>query len=197
MDAAMNRRAEKRICPPADAVLQFALWPTASDVLTRLPLSVLGPPLASAGAGHGFVLADITVQGLGLHVRAEPTVLECLAASPALFVYLKLRDYRYQPPNGVLSLFCRALPTHVARLQDCLTMGLRLIHQGRGSAHEKALELLDVRRFGLSELVAWIDALARDRQALSRKYEPGLNLDYLLDEPECVPTSVSEQGNQP
>jgi hypothetical protein len=195
MDAAMERRAEKRVCPPGDAVLAFALWPSVPAVSPRLFLSVLGPPLAKGPAGHGLELADITARGLGLHVRAEPGVLERLAASPALYVYLKLRDYRPQAPAEVLSLFFHALTAHAVSQPDGLALGLRLSHQGWGSVHEKALELLDVSRFGVPELVAWIDALARNMALPRRTACPGIDLDHLLDEPECVPVASPAQGN--
>ena len=197
MDAAMERRAEKRVCPPGDAVLDFALWPAAVATPPRLPISELGPPLASAATGQDCLLVDVTGQGLGLFVRAVPAVRQRLAAAPALFVYLKLRDYRVGVPDAILSLFCQALPAHVDLLPDGLALGLRLVRQGRGSAHDKALEILDVHRFGVPELTAWTDAVARCRQGQPQQVLAGLDLDRLLDEPPCRPGRTGDKGNQP
>lgn len=183
MDA-QERRAEKRVCPPGDTVLDFALWPAEVVSPYRLPVQALGPPLACRAAGDRLVLADITAIGLGLCLCTAPDTSERLAASPALFLYLKLHDYRPLAPTNALSLFFLAQMARATLHPATLAMGLRFLRQGRGSSYEKALELLDISRFGVAELVTWIDALARHIDQPNRAPSPGLDLDRLLDEPE-------------
>jgi hypothetical protein len=194
MDA-VERRAEKRVRPPGDAIVDFALWPAELTPPSRLLLHVLGPPSASRLTGDSLVLSDISAIGLGLGLHAAPATTTPLAASPALFIYLKLRDYRPHAPTGVFSLFFHAQIARASVTPEGLGLGMRLLRQGRGSFFEKALELLDVSRFGVPELVVWIDAVVRGIQEPDRMLSPGLDLDRLLDEPELGLVPADTQRN--
>jgi len=194
MDA-VERRAEKRVRPPGDAVLDFALWPAEPFPPARLPLARLGPPVASRRTGQRPELADLAAIGLGLHVSGEPEVLAPLAVAPALFVYLKLRDYRPHPPGDVLSFFFLAQTARAETIPEGLGFGLRLLRLGRGASFEKSLEFLDVSRFGVRELAAWIDAVARAGQQRESGVGPGLDIDDLLIEPELTAASGDTQRN--
>lgn len=196
MDA-QERRAEKRVRPPGDAVLDFALWPARLPPPSRLPIEKLGPPAACRRAGDRLVLADIAAIGLGLRLSAAPDVAGRLAAAPALDVYLRLRDYRPHAPNGWLSLFFHAQTARVLAGPDALLFGLRLLRQGRGSSFEKALELLDISRFGAPELAAWVDAVTRNAASPSPMAGPGLELDRLLDEPALALPPPDRTRNTP
>lgn len=195
MDA-VERRAEKRVRPPGDAVLDFALWPADPFPPARLPLAMLGPPVASRRTGERLELADIAAIGLGLHVSGDPAVLVTLAVAPALFVYLKLRDYRPHPPGDILSFFFLAQTARAETIPEGLGFGLRLLRLGRGSSFEKSLEFLDVSRFGVRELAVWIDAVARAGQRQASVVGPGLDIDELLNEPELAVIPVNAQRNE-
>ena len=179
----VERRAEKRIRPPGDAVLDFALWAAEPDPPCRLPIGVLGAPSACRRVGDRLVLVDVAAIGLGLHVHAAPESLPRLAQAPALNVYLKLRDYRSQSPSDMLSLFFYARNVRANLRERTIDLGLRLLRQGRGSSFEKSLEMLDVSRFGSPSLAAWIDAVVRRLERPRQHSGPGLDLDHLLDEP--------------
>jgi hypothetical protein len=194
MDA-VERRAEKRVRPPGDAVTDFALWPAELMPPSRLLPRELGPPVASRRAGDHLAISDVAAIGLGLHLCAAPDAAARLAAVPALYLYLKLCDYRPLAPNGVLSLFFHAKIARAAVTPKGLDLGMRLLRQGRGSFFEKALELLDVSRFGVPELVVWIDAVVRGAQEPNQRLSPGLDLDRLLDEPELGPVPPDTQRN--
>lgn len=194
MDA-VERRAEKRVRPPGDAVTDFALWPAELIPPSRLLPRELGPPVARRRAGDQLAISDVSAIGLGLHLYATPDVAARLAAVPALYLYLKLRDYRPLAPNGVLSLFFHAKIARAAVTPEGLDLGMRLLRQGRGSFFEKALELLDVSRFGVPELVVWIDAVVRGTKEPDRRLGPGLDLDLLLEEPELGPVPPDTQRN--
>ncbi len=183
---AEERRAEKRVRPPGDALLDFALWPASLSPPPRLPLSALGPPAACLAAGDRVILADIAAIGLGLRLVAPPPACDSLGAAPAVHVYLKLRDYRPQAPTDRLSVFFHASAMFVQPTPAGLGLGLRILRQGHGSSFEKALELLDVSRFGVPELVPWIDALVRQSRQGNHLRETGLDLDVLLEEPELA-----------
>jgi hypothetical protein len=183
MDA-VERRAEKRVRPPGDAVLEFALWPAAPAAPARLPVSALGRPAASRRDGCRLTVADISALGIGLELDAPAPVIAALASTPALYLYLRLRDYRPQTDGELLSLFFHAATARVAASADNLFAGLRFLRQGRGSTFDKALDFFDVSRFGAPGLAAWIDAVVRDEHRPGRDPAPGLNLDRLLDEPD-------------
>jgi hypothetical protein len=192
MDA-VERRAELRVRPPGDVVLDFALWPADLHSPSRLPVSDLGRPTVCRQTGDRLTLADATAIGLGLALVAPPAACACLSAAPALFVYLKLRDFRPQAPNGVLSLFFHVLAARVETRPDGLGLGVRFLRQGRGSSFDRTLELLDVSRFGVPELAVWVDAVARGMTRSERTPGPGLDLDQLLDAPELglAPTDTA------
>ncbi|EHJ47510.1 hypothetical protein DFW101_1502 [Solidesulfovibrio carbinoliphilus subsp. oakridgensis] len=192
MDA-VERRAEKRVHPPGDALLDFALWPADPFPPVRLPLSVLGPPAACRRSGQHLELSDIAAIGLGLRLSGPPDVLARLSGAPALFVYLKLRDYRSHPSTEVLSFFFLAQNVRADPLPGGLRFGLRLLRLGRGSSFEKALEFLDVSRFGARELTVWIDAVAREGQRQAEGLGPGLDLDGLLLEPELAASADAQR----
>lgn len=196
MDA-VERRAEKRVRPPGDALLDFALWPAEPAPPPRLLLPVLGLPATCRLAGDTLVLIDITAIGLGLRLDAGAAPRERIAAAPAVFVYLKLREYRPKAQGGVLSLFFHARSVRVEPLPDGLALGLRFTRQGRGSSFEKSLELLDVSHFGVPMLAAWIDALVRDMEEPQQAQGPGLDLDRLLDEPQIGLTPTAGQRDKP
>jgi hypothetical protein len=195
MDA-IERRAEKRVHPPDDALLDFALWPADPFPPVRLPLSALGPPAACRRSGQDLVLSDIAAIGLGLRLSGPPDVLARLSGAPALFVYLKLRDYRSHPSTEVLSFFFLAQNVRAETTRDDVRFGLRLLRLGRGSSFEKALEFLDVSRFGARELTVWIDAVARDGQRRAGGLEPGLDLDALLLEPELAASADAHKDGE-
>jgi hypothetical protein len=196
MDA-VERRAEKRVRPPGDAVTDFALWPAELIPPSRLLPRELGPPVASRRAGDQLAISDVAAIGLGLHLCAAQDAAAGLSAVPALYLYLKLCDYRPLAPNGVLSLFFHAQIARAAVTPEGLDLGMRLLRQGRGSFFEKALELLDVSRFGVPELVVWIDAVVRGSKEKEpdRRLGPGLDLDLLLEEPELGPVPPDTQRN--
>ena len=213
-----DRRAEKRVRPPGDAVLEFALWPTAVAAPARLALAELGPPAVSRRAGYRLLVADISAIGIGIELSA-PTPAGCLgradaggapipapapalapalapapasapaltmdtlAGTPAFFLYLRLRDYRPQTAGELFSLFFHATAARITATPGHLFAGLRFVRQGRGSPFDKALEFLDVSRFGAPGLAAWIDAVVRDEHRPDHDPAPGVNLDRLLDEP--------------
>lgn len=116
-----------------------------------------------------------------------------LSGAPALFVYLKLRDYRSHPSTEVLSFFFLAQNVRADPLPGGLRFGLRLLRLGRGSSFEKALEFLDVSRFGARELTVWIDAVAREGQRQAEGLGPGLDLDGLLLEPELAASADAQR----
>ncbi|WP_428567327.1 MAG: hypothetical protein ACP59X_07695 [Solidesulfovibrio sp. DCME] len=178
-----ERRAEKRVHPPQDAVLDFALWPAVATPPLRLPLAGLGPPPARRRPGQDLELVDVASLGLGLRLHAAPAVLEALAGVPALFVYLKLRAYESLAATGPLSLFVHAAVMRAEAVAETLRLGLRILHLGRGSTFEKALELLDVSRFGVTELAAWINAVDRHGHRRESGLDDGLDLEDLLAEP--------------
>ncbi len=178
----VERRAEKRVCPPGDVLLEFALWPAAPEAPARLDLAALGAPTACRRNGDRMRLADVSAIGLGLVVTAVQPARTLLAQAPALFVYLKLRDPRPDAPTDVLSLFFHARTARAGDGPEGLRLGLRLLRQGRGSSFEKALELLDASRFGVSDLASWIDAVVREMERPPAMPGPGLDLDRLLDE---------------
>lgn len=183
----VERRAARRIRPPVDAVLDFALWPTGVSIPYTLPLAALASPAAAKNAGQTLTLVDVASIGLGVHLVGTPGLLRRLAESPALYVYLKLRakhESCVQPP---LSLFFHVKTIHTGPGPEELAMGLQVLHLGRGSAFEKSLEFLDVSRFGIKALADWIDALHTGGSTRAGGLsEAGLNLDNLLDEPELV-----------
>ncbi|WP_300158835.1 hypothetical protein [Solidesulfovibrio sp.] len=189
-----DRRAEKRVQPPQDAVLDFALWPAPAFPPIRLPLAELGPPASRGLPGQHLVLADAAPLGLGLRLSAPPDVVAALTASPALFVYLKLRDYG--DAGVALSLFLHAATMRSQPEEGGGRFGLRIAHLGRGSNFEKSIELLDVSRFGVKELAAWTDAVSRHGQRLDAGQDDGLDLDALLAEPALAgPAPQTEKGN--
>ena len=182
MDA-MDRRAEKRVRPPGDAVLEFALWPAAVEPPLRLPLADLGPPAASRRQGCRLIVADVSAIGIGLELFAPGPAIDALADAAAFFLYLRLRDYRPQTAGERISLFFHATAARIAATPDRLFAGLRFVRQGRGSPFDKILEFLDISRFGAPGLAAWIDAVVRDEHRPGHAPDPGVNLDRLLDEP--------------
>ncbi len=186
----VERRAAIRVRPPGDAVLDFALWPADLSPPVRLPLSRLGPPPVSRRGGQALELADIAAIGLGLHVSGQAEALAPLAGAPALYVYLKLRDYRAHPCMDALSFFFLAQNVRVQATDTGLRFGLRLLRLGRASSFEKALEFLDVSRFVARELHVWIDAVAREGQRRTPDAGPGLDLNGLLLEPELADPPV-------
>lgn len=192
----VERRAEKRVRPPGNAVLDFALWPSELSPPARLPLSLLGPPLVSRRGGHILELADIAAIGVGLRLSGLPDALAPLARAPALYIYLKLRDYRAHPSVDALSFFFLAQNVRVQATDAGLRFGLRLLRLGRGSSFEKALEFLDVSRFGARELNVWIDAVAREGQRPTLGAGPGLDLDELLLEPELAGSPVMQKEEE-
>ena len=109
--------------------------------------------------------------------------MDTLAGAPAFFLYLRLRDYRPQTAGELFSLFFHATAARIATTPGHLFAGLRFMRQGRGSPFDKALEFLDVSRFGAPGLAAWIDAVVRDEHRPGHDPDPGVNLDRLLDEP--------------
>jgi hypothetical protein len=192
----MDRREEKRVHPPEDAVLEFAVWPAGTVPPPRLPLEALGPPRACSRSGLRLELADAAPLGLGLRLWAGPETTSALAEAPALFLYLKLRDYRYDDPGGVLSLFAHAVTAHADPQDGGVRFGLRITHQGRGSSFEKSIELLDVSRFGVTELAAWADAVDRRRQRREAGAADGLELETLLAEQALNdPAPATAKGN--
>lgn len=194
----MERRAEKRVRPPGDVVLEFALWPAALDAPARLSLAELGPPVASRREGCRLVVADISAIGIGIELAAPGATVAALAGAPALFLYLRLRDYRPQTAGELISLFFHAKSARVAATPEHLFAGLRFERQGRGSPFDKALDFLDVSRFGAPGLAAWIDAVVRDEHRPGHDPAPGLNLDRLLDEPGVsAPSPARSQDNAP
>lgn len=192
MDA-VERRAEKRVHPPGDAVLEFALWPASPAAPARLPIAELGRPAASRRGGCRLTVADISVLGIGLTLDAPTAALEALAVAPALFLYLRLREYRPQTEGELLSLFFHAATARLTRSAGRLQAGLRFLRLGRGSSFDKALEFIDVSRFGAPGLASWIDAVVRGELRPDHDPAPGLNLDRLLDEP-CVSGPLPAQG---
>ncbi len=189
-----DRRAEKRVQPPQDAVLDFALWPAAPSPPIRLPLAELGPPAARSLPGQQLVLSDAAPLGLGLRLWAPAEVAAALTTAPALFVYLKLRDYG--DASEALSLFLHAATMRSQPEDGGGRFGLRITHLGRGSNFEKSIELLDVSRFGVKELAAWTDAVSRHGQRLDDGRDDGLDLDALLAEPALAgPAPSTAKGN--
>ena len=182
MDA-MDRRAEKRVRPPGDAVLEFALWPAAVEAPTRLPLADLGPPAASRPTGCRLIVADVSAIGVGIELTAPAPIIDALAGAAAFFLFLRLRDYRPQTAGERIPLFFHATAARIAATPEQLLAGLRFVRQGHGSPFDKALEFLDVSRFGVPGLAAWIDAVVRDENRPDHNPAPGVNLDRLLDEP--------------
>uniref|UniRef100_I2Q4Y5 Uncharacterized protein n=1 Tax=Desulfovibrio sp. U5L TaxID=596152 RepID=I2Q4Y5_9BACT len=195
MDA-VERRAEKRVHPPGDALLDFALWPADPLPPARLPLSALGPPAACRQCGQHLELADVAAIGIGLRLSGAPDILVPLAEAPALFVYLKLRDYRSHPSTDTLSFFFLAENVRAETIRGGLRFGLRLLRLGRGSTFEKALEFLDVSRFGARELTVWIDAVAREGQRQATGMGHGLDLDELLFEPELAASGDAHKDGE-
>ncbi|MEA4856479.1 MAG: hypothetical protein AAGU21_06840 [Solidesulfovibrio sp.] len=181
-----ERRAEKRVRPPRDAVLDFALWPAEANPPMRLPLAALGPPSARHRPGQRLELVDVASLGIGLRLFAEPSVLAGLAAGPALFVYLRLHAYAPLDAAGPLSLFVHAATVRADAGQGETRFGLRILHLGRGSTFEKAIELLDVSRFGVRELAAWIDAVDRHGHRRETGMAEGLDIEALLAEPDLA-----------
>ncbi|OLN26784.1 hypothetical protein DVDV_2484 [Desulfovibrio sp. DV] len=197
MDA-VERRAEKRVRPPGDAVLEFALWPAPPAAPARLPLAELGRPAASRRDGCRLVVADISAQGIGLTLDAPAAILDPLAAVPAFFLYLRLREYRPQTEGELLSLFFHAATARLTLSAGRLQAGLRFLRLGRGSPFDKALEFVDVSRFGAPGLASWIDAVVRGELRPDHDPAPGLNLDRLLDEPDVSgPLPAQGQDSPP
>ena len=197
MDA-VERRAEKRVRPPGDVVLEFALWPAPPAAPARLPLVELGRPAASRRGGCRLVVADISAQGIGLTLDAPAAILAPLAAVPAFFLYLRLREYRPQTEGELLSLFFHAATARVTLSSGRLQAGLRFLRLGRGSPFDKALEFVDVSRFGAPGLASWIDAVVRGELRPDHDPAPGLNLDRLLDEPDVSgPLPAQGQDSPP
>ncbi|WP_233489660.1 hypothetical protein [Solidesulfovibrio fructosivorans] len=183
----MERRAEKRVHPPVDVVLDFALWPADTVVPSKLPLAALRPPTACRGRGQALILADVASIGLGIRIEGPAGLLSRLHRLDALYIYLKLREYRPMTANAALSLFFHVKIAWADLEPGSLTLGLRVLHLGRGAASEKSLEFLDVRGFGVKELAGWIDALCRDNlgpEAVTQA--SGVHLDTLLAEPELT-----------
>jgi len=183
----VERRAEKRVRPPVDVILDFALWPADTVVPARLPLAALRAPTACRDGGQRLTLADVASIGLGVRLKGQPDLLERLHGLDALYVYIKLHEYRPEAASAALSLFFHADIAWAECVQECLTMGLRVRHLGRGAAQEKALEFLDVSGFGVKELAGWIDALCRGGLSPdAARPVSGLHLDTLLAEPELT-----------
>ena len=192
MDA-VERRAEKRVRPPGDAVLEFALWPAPAVAPARLPLAEIGRPAASGRCDCQLTVDDISALGIGLTLDAPAAILAPLAAPPALFLYLQLRDYRPQADGEVLSFFFHTAKARLVPSPGRLQAGLRFLRLGRGSPFDKSLEFIDVSRFGAPGLASWIDAVVRGELRPDHDPAPGLNLDRLLDEP-CVSGPLPAQG---
>ena len=182
MDA-VERRAEKRVRPPGDAVLEFALWPAAPAAPARLPVSALGRPAASRRDGCRLTLLDASSIGLGVELAAPESALDALADAPAWFVYLTLRECRPEAEGELLSLFYHVAVARLRPSPGVLSAGLRLARQGRGCPFDKAIDFFDVSRFGSPDLAAWLDALARSAARPAPAAGPGLHLDRLLEEP--------------
>ncbi len=182
MDA-VERRAELRVRPPGDALAAFALWPAVGPAPARLSVAALGRPAASRRDGCRLTLLDASSIGLGVELVAPQTALTTLAAAPAWFVYLTLRECRPEAEGGLLSLLYHAVTARLQPSPGVLSAGLRLTRQGRGCPFEKAIDFFDVSRFGSPDLAAWLDALARAVARPAPGDGPGLHLDRLLEEP--------------
>lgn len=182
MDA-VERRAELRVRPPGDALAAFAVWPAAGPAPARLSVAALGRPAASRREGCRLTLLDASSIGLGVELAAPDSALTALAAAPAWFVYLTLRECRPEAEGELLSLVYHAAVARLRPSPGVLAAGLRLTRQGRGCPFDKAIDFFNVSRFGSPDLAAWLDALARAATRPALAAGPGLHLDRLLEEP--------------
>lgn len=173
-------REHFRIAPPAHMIREFALWFRPYEKELHLPIEQLGQPdfcsINSEGCLH---LENISAGGLCFSIP-----LDCLESTEPLkhkygYIFLKLRR-AMSGRHGSYNLFLGVRLIHAVAERKKIFFRGKISVRGRASRVDKSLQLFNVERVGIRELVVWCEELARMGRGILPPLSPGLDMEYLL-----------------
>jgi len=99
-----------------------------------------------------------------------------------MFIYLQLHAPWNNDLSYLLSLFFYARIAVAKQTESRVSIGVEFLRQGIGARLEKTLELLNVEKYGVEDLMRWCTQFARQQLPQAARLCQGLSLDRLLDE---------------
>ncbi|WP_459933515.1 hypothetical protein [Fundidesulfovibrio butyratiphilus] len=179
-------RSDFRVVVPADLIREVAVWFSPEPQSPRLAVAVLGPPRLrySMLGPTRMAVTDLSIRGLGLRLTLPERMLLRVSGVKHMFVYMQLWDPSADDPHGLLTIFTSCLVKRAVIEHESLLLGAVFSQFAVGSHYEKALEFLDAKRCGVSELAAWCDKVSRGVTYRGDTDHPGLDIENLLAEVE-------------
>ena len=163
-------------------VIELAAWFWDTEITGRLHVRDLGKPHLQLGRHLCWVNLDsLSAAGLGLSYHTLCSQAPEQPLDRLVLVYLKLA-----PPSEALDdqlcLFLACQTRSHQPLGRQTYLGLHILAEGVPEAGDKALSLINVERYGISDLTRWCDEKDRYFRSPNQAQRPGLRLDRLLAE---------------
>lgn len=193
-------RSDFRVVVPADLIREVAAWFAPEPQSARLPVVALGNPhLRYSMLGPTrMAVTDLSIKGLGLRLTLPERMLLRMSGVKHMFLFMQLWDPSADDPHGLLTTFISCQVKRAVIEHESLLLGALFSRFAVGSHHEKALEFLDAKRCGVSELAAWCDKVSRGVTYRGDTEHPGLDIENLLAEVDRAqrrpPTSEPEEN---
>lgn len=193
-------RSDFRVVVPADLIREVAVWFAPEPQGVRLAVTALGHPhLRHSMLGPTrMAVTDLSIRGLGLRLTLPERMLLRLSGLKHMFVYLQLWNPSADDPHGLLTTFISCQIKRAVIEHESLLLGSVFSLFAVGAHHEKSLEFLDAKRFGVTELAGWCDKVSRGVTYRGDTEHPGLDIENLLAEVERAlsrPTSREPEEN--
>ena len=177
-------REDLRVDFPQEYLKGMALWFCPKTNYLRLPLENLPQPdfRMPAGSGDALSIKDISSKGLMLRIDNPARTLAIDPETMGMFIYLQLHAPWNNDLSYLLSLFFYARIAVAKQTESRVSIGVEFLRQGIGARLEKTLELLNVEKYGVEDLMRWCTQFARQQLPQAARLCQGLSLDRLLDE---------------
>lgn len=167
-------------------VIELAAWIRPALEPTTFHVRELGMPNLLLGRVNcSLRLDNLSADGLGVSLpvacRHYPKELQ----RQALLVYLKLANplnSSEEPLSLLLGCTVRAL----RHTEERIYLGLHIVCEGVPDAGEKVVHLINVEKYGITDLTRWCDEKDRALRSGLRGMSTGLRMERLLSEIACA-----------
>ncbi len=163
-------------------VMELAAWIRPSLEPTSFHVRELGMPNLLLGRFNcSLRLDNISAEGLGVSMRTSCRHYPSDLKSQFVLVYLKLAS-PLDPTDEPLSLLLACSVTAMRATEERIYLGLRIICEGVADASEKLVHLVNVEKYGITDLTRWCDEKDRASRSGLKPAPKGLHMERLLAE---------------
>lgn len=163
-------------------VMELAAWIRPSLEPTTIHVAELGMPNLLLGRVNcSLRLDNLSAEGLGVSLRKACRYYPADLKDQYVLVYMKLAS-PMDPSDEPLPLLLACSIVALRSTEERIYLGLHIVCEGVPDASEKKLHLVNVEKYGISDLTRWCDEKDRATRSGLKAAPKGLRMERLLAE---------------